>query len=130
MPIINTEVWKNAKISVGAEYTEGMDSWFDGVWYDGEWESGSWNNGVWIHGLWKDGYWFGGTWCDGKWCKGDWGDPLPVIENITLNWISGIWVKGRIFNDTQSDWVYSKTSPKTYYKPVRTLSINHASYKQ
>jgi len=124
----------DAVISSDANYTE-YAHWNNGVWYSGTWNKGffyvdstpsihskeaQWHNGHWKDGLWKGGVWNAGTWSEGKWWEGYW---------FEGSWINGKWYNGLICNKKKSNYFGSVFSPKSYFKPNKTLSLNYAKYK-
>jgi len=90
------------------------------------------NNQYWINAeVLKDSHyvgldWYSGTWYDGIWKCGQWHDGHWNIPPI---WISGDWIGGAIFSEMKYYWVLSEVSPKCYYKPKTTMSLNYAKYK-
>jgi len=61
---------------------------------------------------------YGGIWYDGEWKDGDWtyGD-----------WLNGKWKNGGIKEGRISP-TKTAVSPKSYYKPKQTISLNRAKY--
>lgn len=63
-----------------------------------------------------------GIWYDGTWTSGFWNSGV---------WLSGIWIEGAITKDIHYNRRTSTDiSPKSYYKPKNTLSLNYAKYNQ
>lgn len=134
---LNTAYWWEFTASKEAKYkAEGTiwfgGVWFDGIWsigtwYDGVWAGGSWTNGTWLDGLWVDGQWHMGSWLDGVWVDGQWNNGWWV-NGI---WLNGLWLDGEISKEiVNGRHKYEKIniSPKSYYKPKLTLSLNYAKY--
>ena len=112
MGLSNNEYRKDAVISFCHKYTD------DGVWHRGTWYGGTWLDGVWLNGKWEEGYWKSGLWVDGTWVNG--------------GWYGGVWLNGKFESGvTGKNFMYAelKVSPKSFFKPNRTLSLNHAKYK-
>jgi len=61
-----------------------------------------------------------GIWFDGIWKNGDWWEGV---------WLCGYWETGRISPPNTLSYFNSNISPKSYYKPKRTLSLNYAHYQ-
>jgi len=61
-------------------------------------------NGVWYDGIWFDGFWYGQVWINGFWENGE------------------ISICG-IYRQT------SNVSPKVYFKPEKTISLNKTKYE-
>lgn len=103
--------------------------WLTGHWRQGLWLNGIWYKGSWYSGIWKEGIWKGGTWThdkgDHRWYKG------KVQQNhiISSYWLSGTWEIGNINTDGSPYIIVdAKISPKSYFKPPLTLSLNHSDY--
>jgi len=47
------------------------------------------------------------------------------------NWIDGEWISGTILtkNYTINYYAKSEISPKSFFKPIKTLSLNYATYQ-
>lgn len=101
MKIVDSKFMVSATISSGSNYTETIDGilWHWGVWY----------LGFWINGVWESGLWHTGVWINGSWVTGD-------LKNI---------------DDTPSYFFLRSMpfSPKSYFKPKLTISLNYAKYK-
>lgn len=76
----------------------------------------SFNSGIWYEGTWVDGTWF--------------------FEANKIHpesyWLNGIWIKGDCYRrHGRQNYGYSllKVSPKCCYRPINTLSLNYAEYK-
>jgi len=89
--------------------------WEKGTLYNGSLSDASWQNGIWLTGKADTVQWGNGVWYDGIWEGGSW-------DNGT--WLNGNWIDGRI----NRLWGYDRISPKSYYKPYKTLSLNYAKY--
>jgi len=110
MQTINNKWWVNAQISDDAIITEDGMIWPDfhsGVWYDGIWHMGDWLGGIWLNGVWHDGTWSSGYWLNGNIVK------RCIIKNLVTY-----------------DANFVPISPKSFYKPKSTLSLNYANYKE
>jgi len=108
--IISTKFWKDIDISSDSVY-DYNGIWkngdlFGGTWFDGTWERGTWQDGLWVTGLWKTGIWF---------------------ESKAI-WLNGTWQEGRIFRKGK-EFVRIRMSPKAFWRPKRTLSLNYAKYQ-
>lgn len=97
--IINAQISEDSWISIDSQL---CNHFHIGNWFSGEWIWGGWHDGNWHNGNWKDGFWTNGIWINGIW----------VIGSIC---------KGGIYQ-------YSKISPKSYFKPKTTISLNYAQY--
>lgn len=64
--------------------------------------------------------WHSGIWYDGTWNVGNFN------YSKYSNWLNGIWIDGWIL-DTQR-WSHKNISPKSYLRPINTLSLNYAKY--
>lgn len=83
--------------------------------------------GDWYRGPLEWGVWLDGTFHNGVWSSGNLmyhADSNSVISTV---WISGRWKKGSIWN-INGKYKVSKVSPKSYFKPNNTLSLNYAKY--
>jgi len=99
--------WRDCDISEDSVYrieTNSPNIFYKGTWFHGDWENGVWFDGFWIRGFWSSGYWLNGIWKFGYWHNG-----LCYPDEVYID---------------------IKISPKTYFKPKRTLSLNYATYKQ
>lgn len=72
-------------------------------------------------GIWHEGTWFDGTWHCGE-----------KRKHPDSHWLSGTWIKGDY--DIQNGWINTvcgrfEISPKCYFKPNKTLSLNYAKYQ-
>lgn len=59
-----------------------------------------------------------GIWYDGTWRNGTWGG---------VCWLNGKWIFGEILS-VYTIWDNCAISPKSHYKPIKTLSLNYAKY--
>jgi len=96
--IINTKYCIDA--IVPKDYSHSPDGL---IWYVVIWYGGVWLKGTWINGWWYEGGLTGCIWLNGTWKSGD-----AVNHNGT--------------------WKTINTSPKSHYKPNKTISLNYATY--
>lgn len=96
---ISNEYWLNARVSYDYRYNN-LESRFHGISFNIEFLSGIWYDGVWYNGVWSRGNWLNGTW------------------NLGAIWDSPSFANIKI----------STISPKVYFKPKNTLSLNRAKY--
>lgn len=67
---------------------------------------------VWYYGIWHDGLWKMGEWANG-------------------DWLNGTWITGAIRKPSKKhsgNWYTKKISPKCYFKPKLTISLNYSKY--
>jgi len=109
--IINTKFWENANIRFSDGYKNYTDDDFlfeftpnERVGYYLDW-------GWWYDGVWRDGFFVCGSFK---------GKPFSI-------WLNGTWISGEI---VVRPWgqITLKISPKSCFKPSRTLSLNYAKY--
>lgn len=75
------------------------------------------------------GIWYAGTWLNGYWRRYSWSqDKSGLFVSETSIWLNGIWISGTIMGIIFADNIPSKISPKAYFKPRSTLSLNYAKY--
>ena len=91
--------WLNARVS--------GDSLYEGTSTETFWSSGIWYDGIWLYGKWIKGMWMAGHWIDGEWISG-----TILTKNYTINY-----------------YAKSEISPKSFFKPIKTLSLNYATYQ-
>lgn len=90
---------------------------WDGSWYDGTFVSGHWYGGHWYFGIWEGGTWHGGYWYEGHWLSGSWKTGSIGIAHSKRN-----------INSLKYFKHHSLISPKCYYKPENSVSLNEARY--
>jgi len=124
--IINTELCINAIISKDSVYNKQDRIWHSGHWYKGLWCDGNWLNGIWYDGIWYYGIWHIRAWEDsmitpsGYWHEGRWYGGV---------WLNGSWKSGIITNYNRKLMETINTSPKSHYKPNKTVALNYAKYQ-
>jgi len=95
--------WQGWNAVVSEDFSTGTNCWI----------SGTWHRGIWWHGIWISGNWRAGLWLKGDWLNG--------------NWETGT-IRVRMGGLTACDAEGAKISPKVYFKPKNTLSLNYARY--
>jgi len=112
--------WTGAIVSEDSKYHIYNNFWHDGIWFEGKWEGGLWSTGLWESGIWKYGTWNSGIWKDGLWINGTWYDGT---------WLNGKWYNGKYkFGGAYNFFESHNISPKDFYRPKRTFSLNYAKY--
>jgi len=96
--IINNNFWENAIVSNDTVVIEG-----GGLDLDGKTDIPLFWEGIWYYGIWLNGVWAG------RRC-----------------WLNGSWLGGQIYIHLAVNT--GLISPKVYYRPKSTLSLNYAKY--
>jgi len=141
---VNDKFFRDAIVSLDSDFKGGI--WQNGLWHSGSlygeictndgydynmWDDitwlkcnriNSWEYFVWGNGTWLTGKWYYGSWWDGTWNGGTW-EEGQFVEG---NWLNGLWKGGDIF--IKREFRRSWCSPKTCFKPYKTISLNYARY--
>lgn len=71
-------------------------------------------------------------WYEGSWNGLSWVSQFlsPTNDEINCYWLNGSWILGGILKRINgSNLIVSKISPKSFFRPKSTLSLNYANYK-